>query len=466
MYLLGCQRVKNNCLHMSIFLLLLTVLCFLLNLNAPADLTFVNKGLLGLEFLGVIVAGKGIINGLLSTINENYRDKLFCAFLFFFSMCLLYLYFSWTPYLSINSNTNWGFDPQRYYYYATQLIRTTGYEFAVNYGGIVFIYKYLMMVFGIDPMVPLFINVILITLTIAVLTKILYKFYGEGSCYRYTWMFFFFPEVIFYSSVSSREIFCLVLVSICVYIAASQPINNRRSLIMMILLIFGQLIVRPPFALVLSLVLLLSPIKKKASIAIMGFIVLVVSIIGSDLDFGSQRDATSMAVLLSDHVSGNIDANDSFNYGSNSITQKLIPHNPIEFVVFGVIRSLLYLIPRANPLNIISDVFISGYNMGSLLVWISSFIMMLFIPSLWRALRGIKTQDIYSRTVFIAFCAFFFAVGMLNSNLIHERYRLVYDFLLLTVWLLVRQQRLKLKFKKRQRRSLRPDSSNFSFDLK
>lgn len=109
--------------------------------------------------------------------------------------------------------------------------------------------------------------------------------------------------------------------------------------------------------------------------------------------------------------------------------------------MFGVVRSLLYLVPRSNPITTITAVFSDSYILSHLLVWITSFILMLSIPSLWRALREFRSQDQFFKTIFLSFGVFFLTVGMLNTNLIHERYRLVYDFLLLTVWLLVRQQR-------------------------
>lgn len=148
-----------------------------------------------------------------------------------------------------------------------------------------------------------------------------------------------------------------------------------------------------------------------------------------------------MSESLSDHVAGEVEAADGYNYGANSLARRLIPGNPVEFVVFGVVRSLLYLVPRSNPVEAVVAVFLSSDYMGSLLVWLTSFILLLSVPSLWRALREFRKQDQFFKTIFLSFGVFFLTVGMLNTNLIHERYRLVYDFLLLTVWLLVRQQR-------------------------
>ena len=427
---------------MNVFLLLLSIISFFLNLNAPTDLSYANKLVLCVEFVGVILIGKMIIDGVLQSINHTYQKKLYGAFLLFLSLTLLYLHFCWTPNLSIN-NENWGFDPQRYYYYATQIIRSSGFEFALNYVGVVYIYVFLMSVLGIDPLVPLFVNVLLVVLTVSIITKGIYVIYGKNSYYRYTWLFFLFPEVIYYSAVSSREIFCLALVSICIYIAASQSLDDKRTLIRIIALIGGLLIVRPPFAAALVLALLLSPIKNKVALGAIGFLAIVISVIGGGLDFGSSEGAASLADSLTEHVSGNVAASDSYNYGENSIARRLIPHNPVEFVIFGIIRSLLYLLPKTLPFPIIASVFASSHNMGSLLGWLSSFIIMLSIPSLWGAFREFKTQDSFSRVVFTSFCVFFFVVGMLNSNLIQERYRLVYDFLLLSVWLLYKQKNKK-----------------------
>ena len=148
-----------------------------------------------------------------------------------------------------------------------------------------------------------------------------------------------------------------------------------------------------------------------------------------------------MSESLYDHVSGDVEAGEGLNSNANSLSLLLIPSNPVECVVFGVVRSLLYLVPRSNPITTITAVFSDSYILSHLLVWITSFILMLSIPSLWRALREFRSQDQFFKTIFLSFGVFILTVGMLNTNLIHERYRLVYDFLLLTVWLLVRQQR-------------------------
>lgn len=70
-------------------------------------------------------------------------------------------------------------------------------------------------------MVPLFLNVLLVALAVSYLTRLLYLRYGNDGYYRYTWLFFFLPEVVYYSALSSREVFCLTLVSLCVYLACN-----------------------------------------------------------------------------------------------------------------------------------------------------------------------------------------------------------------------------------------------------
>ena len=208
-------------------------------------------------------------------------------------------------------------------------------------------------------------------------------------------------------------------------------------------MLVAMLFIRPPFAIAMVLALIISSVGNKKSLLVFGLFALTFSVLSSiGGGKGSTSDAASMTESLSNTVAGNREAGENLTYNENSVARRLIPNNPVEFVIFGVIRSVLYLIPRSNPLSIIESVLNKAYSVGDLLVWITSFILMLSIPSLWRGLRNIKTQDHFFRIIFIAFCVFFFTVGMLNSNFIQERYRLVYDFLLLTAWLLVKQRQL------------------------
>ncbi len=435
---------------MTLILTIVVMACFALNLQASADLSSASGGVLCVELVAVLVAVRAIVYNMVRAAGRPYCEKLYCAFLAFLALTLLYLHFCWTPFLSYEINDTWGFDPQRYYYYATQLIQSPDFEFGLNYVGVVYVYVALMSVFGVDPMVPLFLNVLLVALTVAYLTRVLYQRYGKDGYYRYTWLFFFLPEVVYYSAQSSREIFCMTLVSLCVYLACVPGRNGRLPIAKMLLPVAGVLFIRPPFGFMLMLIIMLMFFKQKRVFVSVGvaLLLLATAVVVGEMEDGSDADLSSMSERLSDQVSGDVEAADGFNYNANSVSLLLIPSNPVEFVVFGVVRSLLYLVPRSTPF------FISSlYSMGILMTWLTSFILMLSIPSLWRALREFRSHDQFFKTVFLSFGVFFLAVGMLNTNLIHERYRLVYDFLLLTVWLLVRQHRA-LRRKRRDKPQL------------
>lgn len=434
---------------MILILLIVVVACFVLNLQVADDLSSAGAPLLCAELVAVLLVARAMVYKIVGPAGQAYCTKVYCAFLAFLALTLLYLHFCWTPFLSYESNDMWGFDPQRYYYYATQMIRSSNFEFGLNYIGVVYVYVALMTVFGVDPMVPLFLNVLLVALAVSYLTRLLYLRYGNDGYYRYTWLFFFLPEVVYYSALSSREVFCLTLVSLCVYLACNPGPSGRLPLAKMLLPVAGVLFIRPPFGFMLMLIIMVMSIKQnhalnlKRVFASIGaaLILLAVAVAVGGAEAESEADLSSMSESLYDHVSGDVEAGEGLNYNANSLSLLLIPSNPVEFVVFGVVRSLLYLVPRSNPITTITAVFSDSYILSHLLVWITSFILMLSIPSLWRALREFRSQDQFFKTIFLSFGVFFLTVGMLNTNLIHERYRLVYDFLLLTVWLLVRQQR-------------------------
>ena len=141
---------------MTLFLLLLATLAFALNLNAPAELSDAPAILLILEYIGVLAIANILIRKGLHAPKEM-KIKYMNCFLIGFTISLLFLYFVWTPNLPENSK-DWGFDPQRYYYYASMFVKGTPMFDGLNYFGIVFFYIGLFYVFGINPLVPLFIN--------------------------------------------------------------------------------------------------------------------------------------------------------------------------------------------------------------------------------------------------------------------------------------------------------------------
>lgn len=418
------------------------IVCFLLNLNAPADVSSANKLLLCTEFIGVLVTGKLIVDSLLKILSYQFRKKMYGAFLGFFAICLLYLYVCWTPYLSPNGNADWGFDPQRYYEYASSIIQGDGIDFTLNYMGIVSVYTVLMGIFGIDPLVPLYINVILVLVVVCILTKTLYLQYGKTGVYRYAYLFMFLPEVIFYSCISSREIFCMVLVTLCCNIAATKDIKSTKNIISLILLIIATFYIRPHFAFAAIAAILLASIRNKAYASIGMIVIFLVAVaVFGDLETSSESmvGMEDMSQKFSDKIEGENEASENFNYNTNSLARALIPSNPVQFVVFGFIRSLLYLIPRSSPISVLSTAFDRPYYFSLVFAWISSFIIMLSIPALLYFFKKGTKKDSLFRSYFIYFVFFLLFIGMLNTTLIQERYRLVYDLCWMMTWLLALQ---------------------------
>lgn len=421
---------------MKPLLLIFVILGFLLNLGAPSDLTYLNKGVLVVEFIGVLMGGRLITNAIIPPSNNRLRQRCYNCFLLFLGLVLLYLALCWTPFLSPNSNVNWGFDPQRYYWYALNFARNTEVEFGLNYMGVVEIYKFIFYLFGIDPLVPLFVNTLLLYYTVLCLTKMHLKFY-EGSKYtKYIPMFLLIPEIIAYGSMTSREclslVFCTLSLISFVYYISEKHVKYLAATFIAILLLF---LVRPPFAfaaisvIAISLLLNARGRSKVFNIAIVVVSVFGIIALGSSLNslLGSNVEVADIGDMLESKVAGANEKGAEYSYSANSIAARLIPHNPVEFVIFGAIRCLTYLIPKENPLAVISIG--SFYGMSLVLTYATSILMFISIPAFLWSLKNYRKQDVIYRFSIIAALVYVLTVGFGVTEFIQDRYRIVYDFM-------------------------------------
>lgn len=424
---------------MNFFLIIISSICFCLNLNAPSDLSDARWPLLVADYVGVLFLGRWLISRILPDLSVQERSRILLFFLLLLSIGFIYLRYCWTPFLSIN-NVNWGFDPQRYYYYAMGLIRGDGELFALNYVGIVYFYQYLMAVFGIDPMVPFFCNVILILFS----TLLLYKVYlMEEGKKNMKWVFLLLvPEIVYYSVMSSREVVCMSFCTLVIcYLYLYLKTHKISELVKIFLLLLVLALIRPHFAAVMGLIISINLALRSKQKVLLSFISATLVLVILNLVFQVGEEGTislnEVSFLLESRWDGSNEMNSDFTYNTNSISARLIPHNPVEFVVYGLIRSCLYLIPKSSPLSLFD--IDSPYVIGEVvLVYITSFVFLLSIPSLVNAIRNYKTLSFADKLMFQAFWVLFLMVGVLNTTLIQDRYRIVYDFFLL--WFLLGRQ--------------------------
>ena len=432
---------------MVIILLLALIIAFSLNLGAPSAFSNMSSGALVLEFMATLVISFLMIIRMVP--NKTAQSRFVNCFLFGYTISLLILHFYWTPVELVSA----GFDSARYYNYAATMTRGGVVLDGLNYWGVVFFYYVLFTVFGLDPLVPLFLNVLLVLYAILLLAKFLCR---VGVPYKMSALLLLIPEIMYYNDMSSREILCMVF-GVIVILNFYKVYNKESSVFTMILSVFIlmlMIVIRPPYGigviLVMALYMLFSA-RKKGKVIFYGLILVAVAVVGVGLagnigDTGSDV-GQSLSSTIEDRVGGDNTMGDDFIYSQNSMAAKLIPHNPVEFVVYGIIRTFAYVIitpgditDPINSFNIITDK--TGY-----IEWTTLF-MMLLIPGVYKTIRNSFKVSSEIKLLVIAFLVFFFLVGVFNTNLIQQRYRLVYDlfYFSLAIIYLTERKRSKKKY--------------------
>lgn len=427
---------------MKILAVIIIIIGFAMNTYAPKDLSYVNTSLLVAELVGVFVGSRYLTNIIIPSSHRQIQERCYVCFLYFLGFVLLYLALCWTPYLSPKDNPTWGFDPQRYYWYALNLARNIDVDFALNYMGIVEIYKYVFLIFGIDPMVPVFFNSLLLYSAVLFLTRLCID-YKTCKYISYVPFLLFVPEVIAYCAMTSRE--CLSLVFSTLSLVAFVYYIKEKRLILLLtafLPIVFLFIVRPPFAfaaigvVVLCELLEFRGVTKFFYVLTLAIFVLGIVSFGSSINatIGSHEDIEEIGDVVGNKITAVNEKKSVYSYSSNSIAAKLIPHDPVEFVMFGAIRSVTYLIPKENPMAVIGIKNLYGFSL--VFTYLSSILFFFSIPAFFWSLRNFSKLDTVYRCVVIAALVYFLTVGYGVTEFIQDRYRLVYDFVFFYVSIL------------------------------
>lgn len=418
---------------MTLFLLLLATLAFALNLNAPAELSDVPAVLLILEYIGVLAIANILIRKGLHASKEAKNRYMNC-FLIGFTISLLFLYFVWTPGLP-ESSRDWGFDPQRYYLYSSSVVRGEPLLTELNYFGVVFFYVFIFFIFGIDPLIPLFVNALLILYAVVLVSN---HFKGIGGKDKYFSLLLLIPEVLYFNVMSSREIICLSFATISL-LKGYKLISGTRgflSILAFFLPLLLLIVIRPPMGagLILAIGLFLvigSGVKLKKKqitlLALLGCIFIAGLSISSSLDTNGQNTGDNISESIEERVEGNVDAGGQHQFQSNSMAKRLIPHNTVEFVIFGFIRAIAYVILPPSVITNPTEVLVMDTPTTECFVHITSLLLMLCIPKVWKVLRKDMKGQPKVKVVGFAFVVFFFLVGYFNVTMIHQRYRLTWD---------------------------------------
>lgn len=411
-------------------LYIIATFAFILNLSCPSELTNTNAIVLILEYLGVLFVSNYIIRKNLKA-GKKSKERYLAFFLIGLTVSLLFLHFVWTPNLPENSK-DWGFDPQRYYYYSSMFVKGTPMFDGLNYFGIVFFYIGLFYVFGINPLVPLFINSLFVLYSVVIISN---HFFAIGGKAKYFALLLLIPEVVYFNCIPSREIICLTMATIAIVKSYEAiELGNKKSYISVFLSILLMIIIRPPMGggviIAISLFIALRghfKMKYLLIIAVLAIIVVQGLSVSSSLDTHQTDTGSSLTEAVSDRISGDNEEDATASYSSNSLARLLMPHNPVEFIVFGIIRSFAYvIIPPGLLLNPVEYLNFSKPGTEGF-ASVTVILMMIYLPAVYRNIRRKIKGDNSFKIIALALITLFFLVGVFNTNIIHQRYRVVYD---------------------------------------
>lgn len=425
---------------MHILLIILTYILLFFNFGAPKSVSNVSDFVLVLEHTIVLCAAYRLISRMLKC--KSLTMIFYTKFLFGYSICLLMIATWWGDELVTKATLNMeAFDPIKYYTMASYTVKGMDVP-TIIFFPIAYIYAGVMYVIGINPLTPFFFNQLLLLYAILLIAKFINRETPEWI--KYYSLLLVVPEIMYFDIMSSKDIVCMIC-SVVILIKACEMVEGKRdarNIIIFIISFFLMFTARASFALIAIVSVVLSNIdirklniKKLFLIFALAGVTIIVMYYGGES--GAGNIATSSASKFSAYVSGDVsDAAELEGQSSSSFARLIVPHNTFEFIVFGVIRSICYIVidPRfiTSPIALFTFFHDKNYPFSpfvaftTLLMFISCF---LFIS--YR--KYLKFESTEVKHVLIALIVYFLVVGMSTPTMIHIRYRVVYDMLFFAI---------------------------------
>lgn len=409
-----------------ITLLLSTVLVFL---NAIQNVSHVSVSpiVMLIEHLCVLLFSYLIINNRLRRYARSIVFLYYKYFLIAYTVSLFALLYNWGPELFNLGSESFGFDPQRYYLSAVNLLESGYIQYNLNYYGVVYFWYAIMAIFGASPLVPLYVNSLLTLYAVLLLSSTL----GDDSSSKMKYMAYMLliPEVVLYNAYSSREILCLAFATIGLYyLYAYHRTRNYRNMLFGLISISLLTFIRPTISLPLLLGFMLFYVLNRGKFIyniIIAIVISAVFFIGQDLSkIGTDGDGFSVSESMEARVDEFGSNADMSRYSSNSMTARLIPSNRVEFVVFGAIRAIFYVVP--SPASFMQLLNIEG-GQPPFYTELTTFLMFFSLPFLYRVLKRYKKEKSIIKLLLIVLLLYVYVVSAFNPTILHVRYRIVYD---------------------------------------
>lgn len=379
---------------------------------------------------------------------------------------LFLLYVGWIPYLDPATSPAWGYDPQRFYQDAWDLV-TDGWNprAGSNYQGAIFYYGGIFFLFGRNPVIPALINAFVTLIGTLFLIRCLYSFVPERATKDWTICgLLLVPEVLWYDVMTSRETLMAALILVAAlgagrYLVGVKKFRRASTLLLPGTALFAILAVRTSMAIpviasigVMALVLrshhkigvLVKFLLVALGIAVISVGPLIQSYLGgSDIEYlAALENAQSFETNVAAQAE----------WSDNSIGLLIAPNNAWQSLLYLPPRMVLYLAAPLPNIDVSLTELIDGnWSAWQRLMTLPTAAMMLLgfpyavagAAQAWRR-RGRQPEPL---VLHITFWMIFVAVAGGNI-IIHERYRLMFTLLLFaSMWLGYRRcSRMEVKF--------------------
>lgn len=358
---------------------------------------------------------------------------------------LFLLYIGWIPQLD-PSSVSWGYDPQRFYIDAWDLVNNGWNPLAgSNYQGVIFYYGAIFYLLGHNPVIPALINAFVTLLCTLFLIRFIYSALPNRTAKDWTISgLLLVPEVLWYDVMTARETLMASLIIFAVlgvgrYLVGTKNVGLTKTIILSGTAFFAILFVRTSMAIpvVASVLVIMLFLRSKHNIGSLKKVFLIVLTIAGmlagpylqNLAGGSKVDYL-LALNRVQSFSGDVAP---LSWSKNSIGSLLIPKNSLQDLFYLPPRMVLYL---AAPLPNIA-VSLNGLINSSWVAWqhfmtlSTSLLMMLGFPfvlaGVQQAWRFRKRQPA-PMILYITFWIIFMAVAGGNF-IIHQRYRIMFSLL-------------------------------------
>jgi hypothetical protein len=400
-----------------------------------------------LLFFFVTLAGLFLCRSTEKAVGDPALDVLGYFWLAKLGLTLLLLYAGWMPQLDPNSSDSWGYDPQRYYTEAKQLVDNDWSPdfLSLNYVGVLYYYGAVFRLVGYNPVIPALVNAFVTLLATLYLVKVGYELKRHRDPRDWTLaVALLLPELVWFDVMTSRETLVAALL-----IAAVLPVGRyltRRTSAPSLLNVFflsGFALVAiaavrtsmvPAAILSMALMVLFvkpqrgSQVAQRILLTAAAVLVLIVGpavagyLGGYDFDLsgvlGGVTSASENTAIGADTA-----------WSDNSVGALLMPDGVVQAVLFLIPRMVLYLCaPLPNIAVPVSDLAAGNWlAWQKLLISISSVINVVVLPyalaSLLQSIRQ-RRMDAGPLVLHISYWVTFAAVA--GGNLIiQERYRVM-----------------------------------------